>query len=358
MHGQNKDSLVSVVMSVYNGQEYLESCIDSVLNQTYSNFEFIIINDGSTDNTANILDQYTKQDSRVIVHHEKENLRLVRAINMGCRLAKGEYIARMDADDICLSERLSTQVQYLTTHPDIGILGSWVQNIDQHGNVLDIWKVPINSAFIAWTLQFECCMAQPTIMMRSEVLKSLKYYRISALQCEDYDLWCRASNMTQLANIPDPLVQRRIWQDSRCFTNADQVEEFHLKYMKRTIDELQHSEVERSVIKCLRQTTLQQECTNNVHINQRAKATIIYSLKKHKLNNNQSKLSARSIHKDVSKRIYYLAKCVKKINYWKSLPFYSLALFYQPKFFIKQVIRDSKIYKFIRPIKSASRQSV
>jgi len=350
---QNKKPVISVVMSVYNGEEYLESCLNSILNQTYSDFEFIIINDGSTDNTAKILDQYAKLDSRVSVHHEKENLKLVRSINKGCRLAKGEYIARMDADDICNSERFAIQVRYLDNHPEISVVGSWVQNIDNLGNALDIWKVPTDPAIIAWTLQFECCLAQPAIMMRRELLKSLDYYSVSALQCEDYDLWCRASAVTQLANIPEALVQRRIWQDSRCFTNSEQVEEFHLKYMKRTIERLQQSTVEHSVIKCLRETTKQQECLGNAQIIQNVKATIDRSLQIYRSKTNLSEQSIKTICLDAAKRIYYLAKCTKKINLWKSLPFYYATMLHQPKYFFKQIIRDSIFYKFIRSFQSA-----
>src|SRR5918996_2481069 len=112
---------VSVVMPAYNAAVYLDEAVTSILNQTFREFEFIVINDGSTDDTVSILDKYEKSDSRIRVYHQ-ENQGMIAALNRGCRLARGKYIARMDADDISLPRRFERQLEFMEGHPQIGIL--------------------------------------------------------------------------------------------------------------------------------------------------------------------------------------------------------------------------------------------
>ena len=135
VHGKLQVALspkISVVMPAYNAAEYLDEAIRSILNQTFRDFEFIIINDGSTDDSISILDKQQKLDSRIRVYHQ-ENQGMIAALNRGCRLARGKYIARMDADDISLPGRLEKQLKYMERHPQIGILGTWIYSIDKNG---------------------------------------------------------------------------------------------------------------------------------------------------------------------------------------------------------------------------------
>ena len=125
--------LISVVMPVYNGEKYLKDAIDSILNQTHTDFEFIIVNDGSTDNTANIIDSYV--DSRII-HVRQENRGLPKALNVGASISKGEYIARMDADDISLPNRLKSQYLFFKSNSDISVLAGSFSYIDEKGKYL------------------------------------------------------------------------------------------------------------------------------------------------------------------------------------------------------------------------------
>ena len=115
-------SIVSIVMSVYNGEQYLAIAIESILNQTFKDFEFIIINDGSTDNSLSIMQKYAQGDDRIILI-DRKNLGLTKSLNEGIAIARGEFIARMDADDISFPERLSEQVKFLTAHPEIDLIG-------------------------------------------------------------------------------------------------------------------------------------------------------------------------------------------------------------------------------------------
>jgi hypothetical protein len=320
-------------MSVYNGERYLASSIQSVLDQTYTDFEFIIINDGSQDSTPDILNEYAKKDERIIVFHEKENVKLVRAINKGCREAKGKYIARMDADDLCVPQRFAKQVQYLNNYPEVGVLGSWVENIDEDGKRRGDWKVPSEPFLVAWYLQFDCVVAQPSVMMRRTVLEDLDYYRVDALQCEDYDLWCRASFITQVANLPESLLKRRVWSDSRCFVHSDEVEEYHLKFMRETIEKNLSIQIDPSVVKILRQTSHQQECSKDLAVLQTGIKIIqrLSSIHNHHRSNPDNALVTIQ-NRDKGGRIYYLFTCLKKIKAIQPMiQAYIAALLYNPK---------------------------
>ncbi len=136
---------------------------------------------------------------------------LIASLNRGCRLAKGKYIAWMDADDICDVRRLETQVSFLEAHPEIGIVGSGVLIVDEQGEVIHHQAMPTRPALIHWHLAFENCFVNSSVMMRRDVAQSLNYYSPGVLLAEDYDLWSRALVVTRLTNLPDVSVQRREW---------------------------------------------------------------------------------------------------------------------------------------------------
>ncbi|HAS7841575.1 TPA: glycosyltransferase family 2 protein, partial [Vibrio cholerae] len=131
---------ISVVMSVYNGEKYLGEAIDSILKQTFSDFEFIIINDGSTDKTLEIIKSYMKKDDRIVLV-SRENKGLIVSLNEGLDLAKGQYIARMDADDISIKSRFEKQIEFLDSNPDIGVCGTWVEVFGENIKSKK-WKMP------------------------------------------------------------------------------------------------------------------------------------------------------------------------------------------------------------------------
>ena len=124
---------VSVVMCVHNGERYLYEALESVLNQTFEDFEFIIVDDASADNTPAILKEYAAQDGRIRLMRNAHNLGLTRSLNKALRLAKGEYIARQDADDISLPQRLEKQVEFLNSNSRTAVVGSWTEVIDEYG---------------------------------------------------------------------------------------------------------------------------------------------------------------------------------------------------------------------------------
>ncbi len=218
-------STISVLMPVYNGEKHLCEAIDSILNQTYRDFEFLIINDGSTDKSVEIIQQY--EDSRINLIHNKENMGLIYTLNKGLDLANGKYIARMDADDISLPDRLRTQVHFMDTHKDIGICGSWVEAFGGRENI--IWKYPIDSAEIHCQLLFNCdVIAHPSTILRKNVLieHNLKY-RNEFAYAEDWAFWLEASRYTKIINIGKILLRYRL--------HVSNVNRVHQKEQNQTI---------------------------------------------------------------------------------------------------------------------------
>lgn len=210
----SNEPLVSVVMPVYNSDEYLAEAIESILDQTFRDFEFIIICDNPTNKTQQIIDNYQKTDNRIIVFYQK-NEGLVASLNKGCSVAKGEYIARMDADDISLLQRFEKQILFLERHQNIGIIGTWVNNISDDGSLLkQTNKLPTSPNVLRYFLHFFSPLAHPSIMMRRRIFEKFGPYDVDALHAEDYELWSRIASDTDFSNIPEVLLKHRVHKKS------------------------------------------------------------------------------------------------------------------------------------------------
>ena len=205
--------LVSIVMPVRDAEAVVGDAIESILEQTLKDFEFIVIDDGSTDDSGEILKRYARRDSRIKLYSQRQS-GLIASLNKYCRLAKTNYIARMDADDISLPARLEKQFQFLEMHPEIGVLGTWIRDVDANRTPIIDWPVPADPAVVRWFLFFGNCIAHPSVMMRKDLLDRLGYYRPEAIYVEDYDLWIRAAEVTGLANIPEVLLEYRVSKKS------------------------------------------------------------------------------------------------------------------------------------------------
>jgi len=207
MNSSNKP-VISVIMSVLNGEKYLREAIESVLKQTYRNFEFIIINDGSTDNTENIVKSY--KDSRIAYIKNPSNLGLSKSYNVGIKVALGQFIARMDADDICVSNRFARQLSFLENHRDIDIVGSSVVLIDSAGKMLKTIRLPLTHTEMKWKSLFSSPIFHPTVFAKTEILKNNPYDE-SLPNSEDYELWSKLlfTTDTHFANISEPLLYYR-----------------------------------------------------------------------------------------------------------------------------------------------------
>lgn len=201
--------IVSVVMSVFNGERFLREAVESILQQSFREFEFIIIDDGSTDHSATILDSYHTDDARVKVYRKKHS-GLVESLNQGCWLAQSKYIARMDADDIARKDRLERQVAFMDAHPEIGVLGGAVEWIDASGNSLGTHRYPAEDHQIKASLLDGCALWHPTVVLRREAFVFAGGYRSVAVDAEDYDLWLRIADRFQLANLETVVLNYRI----------------------------------------------------------------------------------------------------------------------------------------------------
>jgi glycosyltransferase involved in cell wall biosynthesis len=205
---------VSVVMSVYNGEKYLHEAIDSIINQTFTDFEFIIINDGSTDNSYAILERYFQQDNRIRLYHQ-ENIGLTASLNKGIELARGDYIARQDADDISMPERIGQQVQQFHNDPNLAIVGTQAETIDDSGRILPEKVIrPLDHTSIRWYALYHNSFIHTSVMLRASKLRQhLLRYDEKVLYAQDFELWSRLLNYGQGKNINELLVQRRIHKD-------------------------------------------------------------------------------------------------------------------------------------------------
>jgi glycosyltransferase involved in cell wall biosynthesis len=203
--------LLSVVMPMYNCAPYLQESISSILNQDFRDFELICINDGSTDDTEKVILSFS--DPRISYTRNDENKGLVFTLNKGIDMARGIYIARMDGDDICLPGRFRLQTTFLNNNPGATIVASQVELINEKGDFIGYWeeeKKAVTPEAIRSQLPKDNCIAHPTVMARSEVLKKYKYNALQH-QAEDYDLWLRIeADDVAIYKLDEVLVKHRI----------------------------------------------------------------------------------------------------------------------------------------------------
>lgn len=207
---------ISVVMSVYNGEKYLEEAIQSILRQTYQDFEFIIVNDCSTDKTSEILKSF--KDSRIKVINNPENMGLTKSLNKGVKNAKGKYIARMDADDISLPHRFETQIKFLEENPEYALVGSSFYQIDDTGKTVFWTKVLIRDAEIRRDLKRQNWFGHGSVLIRKSAFIECNGYDEDFKYAQDYDLWLRISERFKIANIEEPLYCWRLSTDGITIT--------------------------------------------------------------------------------------------------------------------------------------------
>lgn len=204
---------ITVAMSVYDGERFLVPAIESVLAQTFGDFEFLILDDGSRDSTAAIVRDQAARDPRIrpIL---RENRGLIASLNQLIAEARAPLIARMDADDICHPERFERQVAFLASHPDHGIVGTLSEDIDELGNPCGLEGVdqPLTHESVLRTIEQASPICHPSAMARRDVLLAAGGYHRAFRHCEDYDLWLRLASRTRIANLPDRLLQYRRYE--------------------------------------------------------------------------------------------------------------------------------------------------
>jgi glycosyltransferase involved in cell wall biosynthesis len=228
-------ALVSIVLPVYNGEKYLAESLDSVLAQTYQNWELVIINDGSTDGTENLILKY--QDKRIKYLPNDGNKGIIFSLNRGLQESNGAYIARLDSDDIALPNRLEKQVGFLSENLDYAMCGSYFQTIDSNGRLLKNVMFPANNRDAQSYLLLHNCFCHSAIMMRTSIAKELKYDEKFQV-CEDYDLWYRISRKGKILNLPEFTTLYRV-HDNNMSTRKSEIMFAHVnKINKRILDDL------------------------------------------------------------------------------------------------------------------------
>lgn len=225
---------ITVLMPVYNGAQYLSEAIQSILEQTFTDFELLIINDGSTDSTEEIIREF--HDVRIRLVCNEKNLGLIRTLNRGIGMGQGRYIARMDCDDLSVPDRLARQLAFMEKHPEVGVCGSWVKAFRESEEQL--WEYPVSNAEIRCQLLFSNIFAHSSVMLRKSVLNSHDLEYVSDdLYAEDYGLWSRCMDVCSLANLSEPLLRYRLHESN---TGV-----LHAGGQKRTVMKIQHTILKR-----------------------------------------------------------------------------------------------------------------
>ncbi|MGJ0363446.1 glycosyltransferase [Aliarcobacter cryaerophilus] len=215
--------LISVILPVYNGEKYLKEAIESILNQTYKDFEFIIINDGSKDSSLEIIKEYKKVDERIVAV-SRENKGLIATLNEGIEKAKGKYIARMDQDDISLPNRFEEQLKIMENDKEIVVCGSWI-NVFGENRKEKISKYFQHDKQIKANLIMSCCFAHPSVMMRRDAFVDNNiWYDENFKNAEDYHLWTQLAKVGKFYNIPKVLLNYRFLETSMTRVAEKEVE--------------------------------------------------------------------------------------------------------------------------------------
>ena len=212
-HRKDSNIDVSVVMAVFNEEENIEDAIESMMNQEYSNFEVIVINDGSKDSTERIVNSEYEEENKVSIFGQK-NKGLPSSLNRAIKISNSEFIARLDADDRCLPGRIKKQVSFLRNNKEVGVVGTNYVRIDSIRNERHIRRYPEEDRIIRREMSKYIPIAHSSVMFRRRAAIEVGGYDESLSDHEDLDLWMRVAKNWKLANIPEPLVVRHIRSDS------------------------------------------------------------------------------------------------------------------------------------------------
>jgi glycosyltransferase involved in cell wall biosynthesis len=290
--------LVSVLMPVYNGAKYLRESIQSILGQTFGDFELVIVDDGSTDDTPSVIQEFSRKDARVRAHRQN-NQGHVGALITGLEKVRGTYVARMDGDDVSLPARLAAQVSYLESHPDVGVLGTAATVIDADGSPVVPVRFPTQHWVIRWALCFSSAIIHPSAMMRRSVLQKAGGYDHAMKHAEDYDLWRRLSLVTRLANLEDVLLLLRKHEKNVSASNAGEELRFSLQVANRVVADLLGESVPAGLVA---RAWEQRARTSADAI---AVAQLVYRLYNALAENDEvSDVEMRIIRRDAARRVY------------------------------------------------------
>ncbi len=237
MQENNKIPKISVIMPNYNCEKYIGEAIESILNQSFTDYEFIIIDDWSTDNSWNIIQEYVKKDDRIIAIKNEENLKICKTLNKWLKLAKWEYIARMDSDDISIIDRFEKQVQFLDKNLDIWIAGWTMQIMDENWKVYSERRYNLTDEEIRKKLFRYSPFCHPVVMIRKNVLDKSWVYDENQVFAEDYDLYFRIWKYSKFANLEYTLIKYRMFENNSTTKKLKDMELKTLIIRKKAVKE-------------------------------------------------------------------------------------------------------------------------
>jgi len=311
---------VTVLMATFNAEKYLREAVESILNQTFKDFEFLIVCDPSSDKTLEILQSYTDPRLRVVVNEER--LGLIRSLNKGLELSTGEFIARMDADDISYPERLETEAMLLNNNPWLCVVCSWINVMDTTRRVIDHGADALTPEDIYYTLNFRNCIANGTSMFRNSVIKAVGNYDETKV-AEDYYFWYKVSKKFVIYKIDKPLYIWRTHETSFSFVNFDKQKEAVYKTFRDNLIDLLGRDIDDKLTRLMWDNFCNTHYTdlNNYSRHELlAIAKLIQKLNTAIVDNAPPDLSKRSINKlGNEKYIRYLAVAGRKIGVLKTL---------------------------------------
>ncbi len=244
---------VSVLLPVRDGEPWLAEALRSVCDQTFEDFEVIVVDDGSRDGTGELLRAWP--DPRLRVLRNEPGQGLVPSLNRALEASSAELVARMDADDRCRPGRLAAQVAFLDAHPDVGVVGGAVQHVDAAGAPLGppVTSLPVRPAHIAWLLWWHNVVNHPTVLARRALLAALGGYRAASFPAEDYDLWLRARSRAGVANLPEVVLDYRVHAESITGTRGAAAERAALKIAAAAQSEALGRPIRPAAIQAVRQ---------------------------------------------------------------------------------------------------------
>lgn len=256
MKNANKPK-VSILLPVYNAEKYLSDCLKSLLNQTFHDFEIIAINDASTDASLSILYKYSEIDSRIKIYSNKSNLKLAATLNRGIQLSSSPLIARMDADDIALPNRLEYQYNFMLSNPKVAICGTNIKVLGTN----QIWKMPISNSSIRASLVFNSPILHPTVIYQKHIICKYSGYNENIIYAQDYELWHRLSKDSKIvfANIDIPLIYYRL-------TDSDKPSSYK-EIQRKTADTIRKEQIKMlGIIPDTKQLTLHSQISLHQNI--------------------------------------------------------------------------------------------
>ena len=223
-----KNPKISVLMPVYNGEKYLRIAIQSILDQSFKDFEFIIVDDCSTDKSWKIIKKYAAADKRIITLRNKKNLRATKTLNRGLWKALGKYVARMDADDFSYPDRLQKQFNFMESHPKVGVSGGSIEICNHNLKVLNVRRYPLNDTSVRKIIFRYSPFAHPATIWRRSLLDMVGGYNGDIPLSQDYELYFRIGKICRFANLTDILLKLRTHDDSSSIIVGRYQEQFTL----------------------------------------------------------------------------------------------------------------------------------